>query len=67
MATARGFKFLQTEDSKKKLSCAERTTYRSPDSGQGTENLQDGSNLKLNALDNNKGIVKYTFDTFDMT
>ena len=59
--------FCRLKIPKRKLSCAERTTYRSPDSGQGTENLQDGSNLKLNALDNNKGIVKYTFDTFNMT
>ena len=66
MAVAQAFEFIQTEDSKKKLSCAERTTFRSPDSGQGTENLQDGSNLKLNALDYNNGIVKDTFDTFVM-
>ena len=59
--------FCRLKIPKRKLSCAERTTYRSPDSGQGTENLQDGFNLKLNALDYNKGIVKYTFDTFDMT
>ena len=57
---------MQTEDPKRKLSCAERTTFRSPDSGQGTENLQDGSNLKLNALDYNKGIVKDTFDKLDI-
>ena len=40
-----GFKFMQTEDSKKKFSCAERTTFRCSDNGQGTENLQDGSKL----------------------
>ena len=51
MAGAQAFEFMQTEDSKKKLSCAERTTFRCSDSGQGTENLQDGSKLKLDALD----------------
>ena len=61
-----GFNFMQTEDSKKKFSCAERTTFRCSDNGQGTENLQDGSNLKLNALDYNKGIVKDTFDKLDI-
>ena len=40
-----GFNFMQTEDSKKKFSCAERTTFRCSDNGQGTENLQDGSKL----------------------
>ena len=51
---------------KRKPSCAERTTFHSPDSGQGTENLQDDSQLSLKALDYNKGIVKNTFDSFDM-
>ena len=60
-AAARVLNFRRLKIPKRKLSCAERTTFCSPDSGQGTENLQDGSNLKLNALDNNKGIVKYTF------
>ena len=63
MAVAQAFEFIQTEDSKKKLSCAERTTFRCSDSGQGTENLQDGFKLKLNALDDNKGIVNDTLDT----
>ena len=63
MAPTRTFEFMQTEDSKKKLSCAERTTFRCSDSGQGTENLQDGSKLKLNALDDNVGIIKDTLDT----
>ena len=63
MAVAQAFEFIQTEDSKKKLSCAERTTFRCSDSGQGTENLQDGSKLKLNALDDNVGIVNDTLDT----
>ena len=63
MAVAQAFEFIQTEDSKKKLSCAERTTFRCSDSGQGTENLQDGSKLELNALDDNIGIVKDTLDT----
>ena len=58
--------FCRLKIPKRKLSCAERTTFRSPDSGQGTENLQDGSNLKLNALDYNKGIVKDTFDKLDI-
>ena len=63
MAVAQAFEFIQTEDSKKKLSCAERTTFSCSDSGQGTENLQDGSKLELNALDDNIGIVKDTLDT----
>ena len=58
-----GFKFMQTEDSKKKFSCAERTTFRCSDNGQGTENLQDGSKLKLSALDYNVGIVNDTLNT----
>ena len=31
MAVAHAFEFIQTEDSKKKLSCAERTTFRCSD------------------------------------
>ena len=66
MAVAQAFEFIQTEDSKKKLSCAERTTFRCSDSGQGTENLQDGSKLKLNALDYNVDRINDTEDTFDV-
>ena len=55
--------FCRLKIPKRKPSCAERTTFRSPDSGQGTENLQDGSKLKLNALDDNIGIVNDTLDT----
>ena len=36
MAAARADKFIQTEDPKRNLSRAERTTFDSPDSGQGT-------------------------------
>ena len=50
--------FCRLKIPKRKLSCAERTTFRSPDSGQGTENLQDGSNLNLNALDYNNGSIR---------
>ena len=66
MAVAQAFEFMQTEDSKKKLSCAERTTFRCSDSGQGTENLQDGSKLKLNALDYNVDHNNDIEDTFDI-
>ena len=55
--------FCRLKIPKRKLSCAERTTFRCSDSGQGTENLQDGSKLKLSALDYNVGIVNDTLDT----
>ena len=58
--------FCRLKIPKRKLSCAERTTFRSPDSGQGTENLQDGSKLKLNALDYNVDRINDTEDTFDV-
>ena len=58
--------FCRLKIPKRKPSCAERTTFHSPDSGQGTENLQDDSQLNLKALDYNKGIVKNTFGLFDM-
>ena len=41
-------------------------TFRCPDSGQGTENLQDDSKLKLNALDYNVDHINETGDTFDV-
>ena len=42
--------FCRLKIPKRKPSCAERTTFRSPDSGQGTENLQDGSQTQSSRL-----------------
>ena len=72
MAVAQAFEFIQTEDSKKKLSCAERTTFRCSDSGQGKRIFRMGlsSNsmlsITMGPLLPNTDHNDYIEDTFDI-